>query len=902
MSRLVRGRRRVGRGTLGLLVAAMVVLPVIGLASETAGADFVPNTSLTGAQNLALCFQQYKKLAVELLIDQTASLQYGDNGIAGHGPGTDPTGKRVVLAQSVVQALAQVQGIAGGSINVQAAGFGTGVDPVPTGGPNEWTPVTGSSASSISASLEQFGTRNTDVNTDYVTALTTANQNLQQERQAMGGMACTAIVLFTDGAFSLNPGAAPPWYGPVSASDANDPNSAVYAKGVKNLCEPNGIMDSLRNYDPPVFLFAAGLAPSPPAQGSPPDFSLLQGLALGSAVPGYSSCGTPNGTGAFFDGNVNQLASGIISGLVGGTQTPATCTASRCTASFVTYPYTKSASVYVTTNQPGQLSVSGPNGQSIPVPALSASTQVDGVTLTTSISNPWPGQTNPGYQWLVGLTGFPPPSGDHPATWTIGFTPGSTSTAPVMNWQANVVSGIHLVPESSGVQWKRGDAGDAYYRLVAGTTPISPAQIASADLTGTVTLNGVGASDPMTQVGESNRFQLQVPAIDPTTTATAASLLITGSATMKSGETVPVNLVPPDIPVVAPHGPQPASTLRFGLLQASLSKQRNPNGVQPVEPLASMGVLPVAAGPDGSGTICIQSTDNVTEAGKPVGVRTVGPSCRHLTKGQIVDVSFALLAGHPASGKLVGSITATTKWIHGTEKYSWTIPVTGTVVVPPGSPIVDQTTLWLLVIGSVLGAALLWFVMCWWTALLSRRTRNIQHYTVDAVLESNTLTFTNPSVEDFEFVELDSDRTRTARSLFLEMRAPIRLFRPQDLVVGQIGYVVTGTLGAARGARSRKGRIEHRIQGQWAFATPTSTAVAADADKVEGSLHYFVLEDASGTEARPGGLLDEIRKDVPLHLDIIRARASLLGPQNADQSLVSSDGEPAQASEDTSLW
>src|SRR5664280_1413310 len=269
MGRPVGGRKRVLRGCLGLLVAFLVVLPILGLTSGTAGADFVPNTALTGAQNLALCFQQYRKLAVELLIDQTASLQYGDNGIAGHGPGTDPTGKRVVLAQSVVQALAQVQGIAGGAINVQAAGFGTGVEPVATGGPNDWTPVTSSSAPSISASLEQFRTRDSDVNTDYVTALTTANQNLQLERQAMGGEACTAIVLFTDGAFSLNPGAAPPWYGPVSASEANDPNSAVYAQGIKDLCGPNGIMDSLRTYDPPVFLFAAGLAPTPPPAGPP---------------------------------------------------------------------------------------------------------------------------------------------------------------------------------------------------------------------------------------------------------------------------------------------------------------------------------------------------------------------------------------------------------------------------------------------------------------------------------------------------------------------------------------------------------------------------------------------------------------------------------------------------------
>ena len=301
-----------------LLLALLMCIPLASLTSKSAGADFAPNPAASAAQNLASCIQQNGKAAVELLIDQTASLQYGDNGVPGHGPGTDPTGKRVVLAQSVVEALAQVQAITGGVINVQAAGFGTGVDPVATGGPNDWSSVTDATAGPVSVALEQFRNRESDVNTDYVTALTTANQNLQQERQAMGGQACTAILLFTDGAFSLNPGAAPPWYGQVSSSEANDPNSAVYAQGIKDLCAPNGIMDSLREYDPPVFLFAAGLAPSPPPSGPPQDFSLLRGLATGSGVAGFSSCGTPNATGAFINGNVNELSSDIISGLVGG--------------------------------------------------------------------------------------------------------------------------------------------------------------------------------------------------------------------------------------------------------------------------------------------------------------------------------------------------------------------------------------------------------------------------------------------------------------------------------------------------------------------------------------------------------------------------------------------------------
>ena len=883
-----------------ILAASLLVVPLMGVFSERADADFSPVSADTGAQNLALCFHQYRKLAVELLIDQTASLQYGDNGIAGHGPGSDPDGKRVVLAQSVVQALAQVQGIAGGTIEVQAAGFGTDVEPVSTG-PNGWTAVTSASAESISASLEQFRNRDSDVNTDYVTALSTANQNLQQERQSLGTQTCTAIVLFTDGAFSLNPGAAPPWYGTVSSAEATDPNSAVYAQGIKDLCAPDGIMDSLRSYDPPVFLFAAGLAPTPPPAGPAPDFSLLRGLALGTAVPGYATCGTPNGTGEFFDGNVNTLSSSLISGLVGGSPTAAACTEAGCSASFVTYPYTKSASVYVTANEPGQLSIAGLGGESVPVPPLGTSKQVDGVTLTTSIANPWPGQSDPGYQWLIGLTGFEPAADGKPTTWSIRFTPTPSSSPPTMTWQANVVSGVELVPEATGLQWRRGDEGDAYYRLVDGTTQIPAEQISDATLAGTVALEGAPTTVPVAEEGQSNRFRLTTPPIDPTTTATAATVRISGSIALRSGEVVPIEVTPPAIPVVAPHGPQPATALQFGLLEATLSQQRSLSGVQPVDPVAAYGELPVAAGPDGPGTFCIRSAPDVTEAGAAVSVRAPGTSCRHVRRGQVVDVPLVLRIGKPLSGRITGSIVATTQWIDGTTVYSWTIPVTGTVVVPPGSPIVDQTTLWLLVVGSVLGAAALWFVMCWCTAVLSRETTRIQHYQVEATLDASSsppaVHFVAPNQDEFQFVLMPNGPGRTAVSRGLELKAPIRLFRPQDVVVQQSGVVVNGTLGATGGVRSSKGRIEHRIQGQWIFTTPTSELVAEDAEVIEGILHYFVPHVAAGTESRPGGLLDVIRTDLPLHFERIRARASRPGAEG-----ISEAPDDAATATEPSVW
>jgi hypothetical protein len=795
-----------------------------------------------------------------------------------------------------------VQDIVGGTIEVQAAGFGTGVDPVSTGGPNNWTADTSASAASISADLEQFRSRDSDVNTDYVTALSTANQSLQEERQSLGGGACTAIVLFTDGAFSLNPGAAPPWYGSVSSSEANNPNSAVYSQGIKDLCEPNGIMDSLRTYDPPVFLFAAGLAPTPPPSGPPQDFALLKGLALGTPVPGYPTCGTPNGTGAFFNGGVNQLASGIISAIAGGTPAMATCGPASCDASFSTYPYTKSATVYVTTDQPGTLSIEGPDGNPVPVPALGTARQLDGITLTTSISNPWPGQTNPGYQWLIGLTGFKAPTGSNATAWTIHFAP-TQASSPTMSWQTNVVSGMQLTPEAIASPWERGGSGNSYYQLGDGTAEIPPAQIADSNLVGTVSLNGAVTTVPVMEVGQSSQFHLNDPSIAANTTATTATVNISGPITMKSGEVVPIDLMPPAVPVGVPHGPQPAAALQFGFVQAGLSNQRNSKGVEPTEPVVTSGTLPVTAGPDGPGTFCFRSTTNINEAGATGTVSPVGTDCRHLVKNQVVKIPFVLHITQPHSGKLTGSIVATTQWTHGTTAYSWTIPVTGAVVVPPGSPIVDQRTLWLLVVGSILAAAALWFLMCWWTALLSDKTNRTQHYKVEATLDASspqpTLRFDVPKHEEFVFVHMTSEHARTADSQGLEFRAPIRLFRPQDVVVQQAGQVVNGTLGAAGGARSLKGRIEHRIQGQWIFTTPTSVPVAEDADVIEGMLHYFVPHSAAGTEGRPGGLLDEIRIDLPLHFERIRARASRLG--TADGPSASAGGiEPA--AEEPSVW
>jgi len=121
---------------------------------------------------------------VLLLIDQSQSLQ-----------DTDPSNLRVTGAEELIRSLANSAEASGEIVNLAIAGFGEGAAVE--------TQVTLPEQRDLAkASVDQFAARNTDQNTDYVLALRLALDHFS----TMPGVlpACSKVVWFTDGAYSID--------------------------------------------------------------------------------------------------------------------------------------------------------------------------------------------------------------------------------------------------------------------------------------------------------------------------------------------------------------------------------------------------------------------------------------------------------------------------------------------------------------------------------------------------------------------------------------------------------------------------------------------------------------------------------------------------------------------------
>lgn len=129
------------------------------------------------------------QLEVLLLMDQSSSLQ-----------STDPDGLRVSGAKELVKSLNNSAEAAGEKVNIAIAGFGEGANLV---GSARLPEQQGQALSFI----DEFQTKNSDQNTDYVLALKFASDYFASKSGV--APACMKLVWFTDGAYSIDKLSAP---------------------------------------------------------------------------------------------------------------------------------------------------------------------------------------------------------------------------------------------------------------------------------------------------------------------------------------------------------------------------------------------------------------------------------------------------------------------------------------------------------------------------------------------------------------------------------------------------------------------------------------------------------------------------------------------------------------------
>lgn len=835
------------------LIAAMIVA-LVGSTGFTGSASATPSPDADGVSNLATCYSAKKKMAVEMVIDESMSLN--DN---------DPLGARVDLARAVSEALTQIAavplGAEPGRIDLQVVGFGTEVEVVVP-----WTGIDRATADSIAPQLDSFRDRHQQKNTDYVDALTTARGHVLEHAASMGkGNAdgvCRAVFWFTDGQFDfsrvdhLRPGWAPDL-------DVKTDEAAVIRRGEGLLCDPDGIADQYRSSE--TYLLTAALLSNGFKGG---DDELLKRITEGDA-----HCGAIPGraTGTYFSSaDVRRLVISFVPAVIGPPppiEQRTNCRAGVvCVEKFHVTEATVAVNLFVDSQPGGRLALVSPDGGMLDLVPKASDRTLAGAKLASRAA---------GGTRLVTID-LDKATQAAIGEWQVQFKP-DNDPAHLSIW-VSARTGLSLLPIKAET-WTRGQPGTVVFQVVDHLgRPLASSAVAKVNLVGRVTHgDDVSKPIPLSYDPSSARATLAYTP-DLAEPASSATVGVIGTVATTAGEQSQLG-ASAKVSVKVANAPQGPDSLNIGVVTARRQKERDADRRQPVLPIELERTLSVLAGADGGGTFCITDGSSATVGSQAAVIRPIGGACRHIDAGARVSIPVRISIEEPGQGgTLTGYVAATTQSDLGIEKFAVSIPVRGDVVVPPGDPILDSPTFWKLVIISLFVPGVLWLALSYLTSMFNRPT-TIKGFRVPATVRPANSEFETPSMssDDFEFLTAPSPRTHTVRFEELTLTAPVRIFRSQDAIVERPGHVVHGSLGAGGHGKTAKGRIAHQIQGQWAFAVPEQTSVVDPAKPLTGDLYLFVRDDAFALESEAGGLLDRSKKELSARLPDIIKRLQRLG-------------------------
>ncbi|MFN8018025.1 MAG: hypothetical protein U0P45_07860 [Acidimicrobiales bacterium] len=826
-------RSRAGSAVVRCLGAAVVIAGSLALGTTAAHAS--PDPTKDGISNLAACYSQNGRMAVELVIDESASLKKHD-----------ADGTRVNLSQAISEAMAQIASvpIAGkpGHIDIRAVGFGSEVDES-----SGWHRLDRASADRFAEELEQFRKRDDEKGTDYVEALTRANADVVSHSAEMGGgdpsTVCRAVVWFTDGVFDLDiNGRAPGWSQSTPIHSKAD-KARVIRKGQRLLCDPQGIADQLRSSE--VYLLTAALLSK--------SFTPKQESLLRSITEGKGQCGAVPGepSGRYFsDTDLDRLVREIVPSITKPPPTvqPGPCRAKQtCIRSFDVSAATVSVGLLVYPEGSGRLSLRAPSGDQLDLGPRKVTDRLDGALVTSRAA---------GTTRLVnidldraGTRGI--------GTWQVRFTPAKDPAALTI-W-TSLRTGITLEPAGRS-RWVRGREGAIRFRIVdSHGKPLAPEDIAKIDIAGRVTHGTkVIGPTPLEQVPGTSDVVLKATT-DANEPAASAQVSVSGTVKLVTGEVTLVG-ARVTVPVAIPGAPQPPAALNLGVVTAKRSDARTEDHRQPVLPLTVRRNLIVHGSPDGDGTFCLAPVSRATAGGATVVIRPIGPKCLTVATGQTVQVPVRVHVAAPASGSFQGSLSSTVTSGITKDQTDIDIPVRGDMVVPPGDTWVDGRALWLYLFFGVAIPGAAWIAVSYWSSRFGSVSL-IRAIKVPVTVRPSGSAYERPPLSRDDWTFLDPNGPRGASIDDLSIRAPIRVFRAQDAVVSRPGHLVHGPMGGA-GRKSAKGRISHQIQGQWVFTVPDDVVVVDESSTITGELYFFVLDDALTLEAESGGLLDRAAQEL----------------------------------------
>jgi hypothetical protein len=647
------------RAWAALVAAGLSFLAALPVAAAPAAPPAAPAATPTPADpgggaldRLAGCVRDSREILVLVLVDESGSLRK-----------TDPSNQRVTGTKTVLSVLAGLAGAggrAGVRVDVALAGFSAGYTRLAP-----WTELTPATLPGLQAGAEKFAQRNRGIDTDYAAALLGARQELAQrsgEARRGGSRApCKALLWFTDGRYEVEDrasgaaGLTKP-YAPDLRLDAEGAGARAMAAGRKLLCDPDGLVDGLRQDR--VFSVSVPLSD----QIAPPDRDFLAAVVLGSA--GAERCGTrpADGLGTYLPvtrlGDL-PLAFGRVSNEIGGgTPSPGSgdarvCAGTPCAEgrrSFEVDPALRRFQVLASTGGPGvavQLSGPGATGTVTVEPGRDQRAKLGAVTVRAS--------------WLASDVlaldaELPPGDGAGWAgSWSVAFLDGSGAQRGKPA-RAEIYLYGDLVPELVGSpEPMPGGAGEPLtVRLVTtnGTPPPPGKLIRSAVVRGTLADPAGQYRQAVTFTGPDAQGLFQGSFRAPEAlTATALEATLSVDVVTRSGIALAPSTRTTAVRVATPPGyPQLVSTT------LSLSASRSGE--------AAKGVIEVTGPRAGAGCLWVDGSDITSTPAEAEGQRVrVSPdatspsSCLRLGRGERAELAISVVPGHYASGSVTGNLS-----------------------------------------------------------------------------------------------------------------------------------------------------------------------------------------------------------------------------------------------------
>lgn len=637
-------RARSGRIVVGFVVLCVSVVGLVPVAAGEAVGD------------LASCSARTGKLSVVVLVDESESLRR-----------TDPDNQRVSGVQAALQGLAGAADRAAGTenpitIDVLMLGFGVGTTPL-----GEWTPLDGGTLPGLVDEAANLASRNDGLDTDYAAAMLGAQAELARRTGESDEQSpCTAILWFTDGEYDIearNTGEKKPYAPDISLNGAAAAE-ALEVEGRRQLCEPGGIVDSLRSNGTKVFAIAL----SPEISAEDQDF--LSAVAEGQA--GDTTCGAPLPAdapppGAYLGTDeVSQLVSqffDLVNAVAGGTRLPESeplevCDGSACasgTKTFIVDPGILSFNLLAVASAPGiEVELSSSELDSEPI-RLTA----DDPSGTAEL-----GSADTRWTWVAAdsvLADVTLPDADGPShgEWSVTFIDRTGESANAVADASIYVFG-DIEPYLEPVAFRAGEeiSFDVGVRHREGT-PVNEDLFREVEVEAAVIDPGDGLREPIelsAPDGDGLRrgaWEAPAPAFPSVVNVSVTASVVTesGQALAPATRTFPIEVLPPaSYPSITP------TDLQLGTI----------TGTDPVE-----GEITVTGGESSAGCVWLESS-NVELAPEDAGAVAVSvepdagdaDSCLRVAAGETktlrVIVSPESSANGTTSGALGLSLTSET--------------------------------------------------------------------------------------------------------------------------------------------------------------------------------------------------------------------------------------------------